>query len=218
MKAMGIRRCPATVALIGVNLAVFAAVMLTRRSSEPDYLSWGSNWTPMTIHQPWRLLTAAFLHRGALELTLTCLALWIVGRWAEQLLGSRFTVLIYLSSAAVGSIILMWTVPEYQHVGAGPAVVGLDLSIAGAGIFGTSGAVSGWVQSEAFGKFLSASGAKWSKRSLALLPVLILAFTQQHGIDIPAQVASGMAGLVLGSLFSRWSRVANESARPDVSS
>jgi membrane associated rhomboid family serine protease len=81
--------------------------------------------------EPYRFLTAAFLHSGFLHLAVNMYALWIVGSVLEPALGRwRFTAL-YLISAVAGSVgVLLFASPSdvawiTPVVGASGAVFGL---------------------------------------------------------------------------------------------
>ena len=52
----------------------------------------------------WRLLTAAFLHEGALHLLVNLYALWILGTFCEPIYGRARYLLIYLAAAIGGSL------------------------------------------------------------------------------------------------------------------
>nr|WP_144016847.1 rhomboid family intramembrane serine protease [Beutenbergia cavernae] len=85
--------------------------------------------------QPYRFLSAAFLHGGLLHLAFNMYALWIVGGFLEQMLGRwRYAALFLLSAigGSVGYLLLAdplsraWTIPV---VGASGAVFGLFAAI-----------------------------------------------------------------------------------------
>lgn len=75
--------------------------------------------------QPWRLLTAMFVHGGFFHLALNMLALWMLGQNLEPLLGrARFTAL-YLISGLGGSVAVAVIAPQTSTVGASGAIFGL---------------------------------------------------------------------------------------------
>ena len=104
------REAPITVALVVVNVLVFATMLGfgagLGHSSNSVQLTWGANFGPATQDgQWWRLATAMFLHFGVVHLGLNMWALWDVGRLMEQLYGRwRFTVL-YLGSGVAGNLL-----------------------------------------------------------------------------------------------------------------
>ncbi len=87
--------------------------------------------------EPYRFLSAAFLHGGFLHLALNMYALWIVGSVLEPALGRWRFVMLYLVSALGGSVgVLLFASPTVQSewwmavVGASGAVFGLFGAIA----------------------------------------------------------------------------------------
>lgn len=88
-------------------------------------------WAPrlypelLGVFEPWRLLTAALVHSSFWHLALNMLALWMIGRSLEPLLGRARFVTLYLLSALGGSVavaLLSFTTPV---VGASGAIFGL---------------------------------------------------------------------------------------------
>lgn len=75
--------------------------------------------------EPWRLFTAALVHSGFWHIGLNMLALWMIGRSLEPLLGRGRFLTLYLLSALGGSVavaLLSFTTPV---VGASGAIFGL---------------------------------------------------------------------------------------------
>lgn len=78
--------------------------------------------------QPWRMITATFLHSTGFifHLLLNMYMLWIFGRILEGLLGRSRYLALYLLSGLGGSIAVMLLAPENQFVlGASGAIFGL---------------------------------------------------------------------------------------------
>ncbi len=65
-----------------------------------------SFYPPYALSEPWRLLTAAFLHSQSspLHILFNMYALWVTGPYLEQLFGRVRFVALYLISALGGSI------------------------------------------------------------------------------------------------------------------
>ena len=63
----------ATIAIIAVCVAVFAA-----QQADPNFDSTWSFRPSVGWSEPWRVLTAAFLHGGMTHLALNMLALWFM--------------------------------------------------------------------------------------------------------------------------------------------
>ncbi|GAA2240055.1 rhomboid family intramembrane serine protease [Rarobacter faecitabidus] len=87
------------------------------------------------VEEPWRFLTAAFLHAGLLHIAFNMIALWSVGGFLEITLGRVRYVSLYLLSALGGSVgVLLLASPAswdwYTGVlGASGAVFGLFAAI-----------------------------------------------------------------------------------------
>jgi membrane associated rhomboid family serine protease len=90
-------------------------------------LFWGPSLYPDLTgsFEPWRLFTAALVHSGFWHIGLNMLALWMIGRSLEPLLGRARFLTLYLLSALGGSVavaLLSFTTPV---VGASGAIFGL---------------------------------------------------------------------------------------------
>ncbi|UOQ52680.1 rhomboid family intramembrane serine protease [Hymenobacter cellulosivorans] len=92
-----------------------------------DLIGWGSNFSPLSLHQqPWRLLTSCFVHGGLTHLLLNSLALLFLGRLTESLIGPRALLLLYLASGVGGSLAsALWHELGVNSVGASGAIFGL---------------------------------------------------------------------------------------------
>ncbi len=117
-------------ALIAICVIVYALewllpnrVMLSLFAYAPD----------LTLSEPWRLITAAFLHSPSflLHIVFNMYALWLTGPYLEQLLGRARFAALYLVTAIGGSVgVLLLASPNSQSwitytVGASGAVFGL---------------------------------------------------------------------------------------------
>lgn len=97
--------------------------------------SWTDRWlfSPVAgAFEPWRFLTAAFLHSPSqlLHIVFNMLALWMIGPYLEQTLGRVRFATLYVLSALGGSVAAVLLAPAldgwYQGmVGASGAVFGL---------------------------------------------------------------------------------------------
>ncbi len=90
----------------------------------------------LATDEPWRALTAAFLHspRSLFHLGFNMFALYIIGGYLEPMLGKLRFVLLYLISALGGSagVVVLATVPQgwlTATVGASGAVFGLFAAV-----------------------------------------------------------------------------------------
>ncbi len=76
--------------------------------------------------QPWRLLSAAFLHYGATHLVLNLLGLWALGRRIEGALGGFKLALLFIGTAILGNLAArLWMSSLGVVVGASGGVMGL---------------------------------------------------------------------------------------------
>lgn len=84
--------------------------------------------------EPWRMLTAAFLHASLLHIAFNMMALWFTGPFLEQALGRARFLALYLVSALGGSVAVLMLTPLEQWtrgvVGASGAVFGLFGAVA----------------------------------------------------------------------------------------
>lgn len=136
---------PITRFLMALNICVYLFMVLLSKDylttllDGPDVMTlyhfganntylWGDPHVALqtTFDQPWRLLTATFLHGSGLHIFFNMYSLWNVGRYVEISYGSRRTLYIYLTSGVIGSLtsVLLRTGP-LLGVGASGAIMGL---------------------------------------------------------------------------------------------
>jgi rhomboid protease GluP len=101
---------PATAALVTINLAVFAAMLVYGaglwHTPNSVQLAWGAGFGPATKEgEWWRLASAMFLHFGLVHLAVNMWALWDGGRLVERLYGSARFVAIYIASGLTGNLL-----------------------------------------------------------------------------------------------------------------
>lgn len=140
---------PATYTLTGINLAVFAAMVL--HGVSPKYpttfnlVHWGANlgWAnyngtlPLDLGQPgtpllaffprqwWRLITATFVHVGAIHLGTNMWCLWNLGLLGEPLLGPWGLIATYILTGVAGNLLSTAMHPSIVGAGASGAVFGI---------------------------------------------------------------------------------------------
>jgi membrane associated rhomboid family serine protease len=113
--------------LVTVNVAIFGLELL-----------WGGSSSPLTLHrmgaglgraavahQPWRILSAAFLHVNVVHLALNMWALVVFGRILEVMLGARRFIVLYGLSALGGGLASSLVHAAILSAGASGAVWGL---------------------------------------------------------------------------------------------
>ncbi|HOX36787.1 MAG TPA: rhomboid family intramembrane serine protease [Candidatus Brocadiia bacterium] len=139
--------------------------------------------------EPWRLLSAAFVHVGIFHIALNMWCLWNVGPLLERMMGRTAFAIAYLASALGGSLCGLWLHPLIVSAGASGAVFGLFGALVGFAVL-RRGDMQG-----VFGR-LAKSGAKVVAANLFfgfLIP----------NIDNAAHVGGLVTGAVFGAVLSR---------------
>jgi rhomboid protease GluP len=123
-------RFPVTNVLLGLNLLVYALMSLSGVS--PFYpaisqlIRWGADFGPLTLTtEPWRLLTATFVHGGLLHIATNMWCLWNLGRMAENIFGRVSFLLVYLFTGVSASLLSVLLHPDRVSVGASGAIFGV---------------------------------------------------------------------------------------------
>jgi membrane associated rhomboid family serine protease len=123
---------PVTVAaLIVLNVAVFfwtvvQAASLSNNAVAPLFQAWSLQPTEVAAGQWWRLFTAGFLHFGPLHLGFNMVALWVIGKELEPVLGRVRFLALYLVGLLGGSAApFLFGSVNSQVAGASGAVFGL---------------------------------------------------------------------------------------------
>ncbi len=119
-----------TIALIGINIIVFAAMILAGAnffSPDPEMLlSWGASLRYLTYFGGWwRLLTSCFLHSGILHLGFNLYALAVIGAVVEWQLGPVRYAFTYLLAGIAGGVASIFWHATTVSVGASGAIFGL---------------------------------------------------------------------------------------------
>jgi rhomboid protease GluP len=129
---------PATYILVGINCAVFVAMVLNRVSimgpTGQQLFQWGATHPEAVLYggQWWRVITAMFVHVGIIHLATNMWCLWNLGLLGEPLLGPFGVFSAYILSGAAGNLLSIG-VGMYKHQG---GVVGAGASGA---VFGLAG-------------------------------------------------------------------------------
>jgi rhomboid protease GluP len=131
-RARGVRwaSAPATYTLVGINCAVYVAMVLNGVSpTNPgvaELVHWGANFGGYVLAgQWWRLLTAAFVHVGIIHLATNMWCLWNLGLLGEPLLGPAGVVAVYGLTGIAGNLLSTAVHPQIVGAGASGAVFGL---------------------------------------------------------------------------------------------
>ena len=102
---------PATYLLLGINCAVFLAMVARGVSigspTTEQLMHWGANNAGSVLinGEWWRIVTAMFVHVGILHLATNMWCLWNLGLLAEPLMGSAGVMAVYLLTGAAGNLL-----------------------------------------------------------------------------------------------------------------
>jgi membrane associated rhomboid family serine protease len=196
----------ATRALIGINVAFLVISVITGGSraiaggggfgglmgSSTPLTQWGSvlgyaSYFPggpahgVAAGEWYRLVTAMFLHYGALHLLLNMILLWQLGRYLEDKLGPLRFIAIYLLAGLGGNVAAYVFSPQNQSTaGASTAVFGLILAV-----------------------FVVNRRLRLDTSTLIPLIVVNLLFTfTVRGISIPGHVGGLIVGGIVAALMA----------------
>lgn len=192
-----VRRTPrplATYVLVAINVAVWLANVVTGVDplgpGAESMWRWGGNWLPATREQPWRLVTATFLHAGLMHLALNMWALYQTGMLAERFFGTRQFVLLYLASGVLGSVSsLFFGARDTVSVGASGAIFGVIGGLLAA-IYTKSNHLPPRLVTQLKGALLP-----W------VLLTLGLGFVSMLHLDNSAHLGGLAAGLMMGTMM-----------------
>ncbi|WP_394769499.1 rhomboid family intramembrane serine protease [Lacisediminihabitans sp.] len=113
-----------TYSIIAVCVIVFVAEQFLGGTGGAVFQSLVA-YGPLTITEPWRLLTSIFVHLSILHLLFNMYSLFIFGPILERLLGrGRFAALFFLSGLG-GSVAVLLIAPAIPVAGASGAIFGL---------------------------------------------------------------------------------------------
>lgn len=116
----------ATYGIIGITAVVYLTQLIPG-SPVQQWLAFNSAFLiPQAgVIEPWRLLTVVLVHGSFWHVGLNMLALWMIGRSLEPLLGRSRFLALYLISALGGSVAVALLAPGVWVVGASGAIFGL---------------------------------------------------------------------------------------------
>ena len=187
-------RLSRTRVLIGINVAVFAAMALSGISplspTPMELVKWGGNIGPLALGpQPWRMLVSNYLHAGIIHLGFNMWCLWNLGLLAERIFDPWTYLFIYTACGLAGSLASLWGHPLVVGVGASGA------------IFGLAGAL---IAALYFGRLpIPATAIRGTLKSLVSFAGYNLLFgAMVPGIDNLAHIGGFLTGLVLGAVLA----------------
>jgi rhomboid protease GluP len=186
---------PITTTLVGMNVAVFAAMVLTGVSpvtpTVPQLLKWGATWGPLSLGtEPWRMLASNYDHVGIIHIGLNMWCLWNLGFLAERVFDPWTYVLIYTACGLGGSLASLWWHPLIPGAGASGAIFGLAGALIAALYLGhlpiSRQAIQGTLKS-----LLTFAGYNLFFGAVA------------RGIDNSAHIGGLVTGLALGAVLAK---------------
>ena len=182
------RRGWATTTFIGLDVVVYLALTLgggghAGSVGRLEALRWGALVGGLGHEEPWRYLSAMFVHFGLLHVGFNTLTLHSLGRSLEYSIGWARFVLVFLGTGIAGFLASeLW----YSSV---PLTGGIS-----GGIFGLLGAAAGWrfAQADPEWKRLAITGAGYAV-AMALLPGV----TVNHAAHVGGLLSGAGIGFVL---------------------
>jgi membrane associated rhomboid family serine protease len=175
-----------TYAIIGITALAFLVGLIPGVGGlvEDALVFWAPALYPELTgtFEPWRLLTAALVHAGFWHVGLNMLALWMIGRSLEPLLGHGRFLVLYVLGALGGSVavaLLSFTTPVVGASGA---------------IFGLFGALI------VIGRHI---GANIAGIAIILGVNLVIGFIPGFNVSWQAHVGGLLVGALVGLIYAR---------------
>jgi len=137
---------PATYLLVGINCAVFLAMVLNGVSAGnptvDQLMKWGADNAGAVLlgGEWWRIVTAMFVHVGILHLATNMWCLWNLALLAEPLMGSAGVIAVYVLTGAAGNLLSTLVNWILYHNASGGPVFPAGAGASGA-VFGIAGAL-----------------------------------------------------------------------------
>lgn len=188
--SLGIGGHYVTYALIGINVLVFIAMVI---SGVPildptgiDILNWGGNMRAFTASgEWWRLIACVFVHIGIVHLLLNMYALFMIGLYLEPILGRWKFLAAYLSTGVLASLTSLWWSADRVSAGASGA------------IFGMYGLFVALLTTNMIDKKMRAG----LMQSMAVFVIYNLVYGLKGNIDNAAHIGGLVSGFVLGYIY-----------------
>src|SRR5271155_2212270 len=188
-------RQPITTTLVGMNVAVYVAMVLTGVSAVsptiPQLLKWGANFGPLSLGtEPWRMLASNYVHAGIIHIALNMWCLWSLGFLAERIFDPWTYVLTYTACGLGGSLASLLLHPRAVGLGASGAIFGLAGALIAALYLGHLP--------------ISKQAIQGTLKSLLVFAGYNLFFgAAVPGIDNSAHIRGLLTGLALGAVLAR---------------
>jgi membrane associated rhomboid family serine protease len=185
---------PATRILLFLELAVFGLCVVVDRSmplglsgafKTSTLLRFGALGGMLGAAEPWRYLSAVFVHAGLLHVGMNMWVFVSLGRDLERGMGSARFVLLFLLTGALGFVASAYWYAPFQ-----PLTMG-----ASGGVFGEIGAVVGilWARRD----------PEWKRAFVRNLIYALLLSVALGNVNTAAHLGGFAAGIALGFLFGR---------------
>jgi len=173
-----------TTLIIGVNVAVFALMLLTGSLTSVTTLKrFGALTNPLPASQWWRLITAMFVHLGFAHIAFNMLALLIFGGPIENRYGKWRYLMLYLGAGVLGSA----TSLAYSNAALSAGASGAIFGVIGAGL-----AMVLWNREK--------PGMRQQLRSwIFLIAINLFIGIETPGIDLHAHIGGVLGGFVIAS-------------------
>lgn len=177
--------------LIFINTLIFLLMAILHESfmafDVDTLISWGgsSRMLIFEYNEWWRLLANTFVHTGFIHFVMNMVTLYLVGMVVEPVLGSRYTLVVYLLTGIVASVVSLFFNKYSVSVGASGAIMGM------CGLFGA------FLLTKVFTKEVT--------RFLGIYLILFIVYNLLIGlsgdVDNAAHIGGLVAGFILGIIF-----------------
>ncbi|MCC6217446.1 MAG: rhomboid family intramembrane serine protease [Polyangiaceae bacterium] len=182
---------PATTLVVGFCLIVYLGMGVGDGSGlyrggglGAEALRWGALMAGAVRVEPWRYLSAVFVHLGILHAAFNLLALHRIGGGVERAVGSARFLVAFGVTGVLGFVASdLWYGPRLFTAGASGA------------IFGLGGVRVGWL--------LVARDPAWKQAAIELTLYAVIATLLLPRVNDTAHVVGGLAGVGCGALFGR---------------
>lgn len=115
-------RTPVTFGILAVTVVAYVVALLVGHNEVNTALA----FHPLAIYeQPWRLLTVSLTHASVMHIGFNMLALWLIGRTLEPLIGSWRFLALYVIATIGGDAAVSLLTQGTWVVGASGAIFGL---------------------------------------------------------------------------------------------
>jgi rhomboid protease GluP len=179
------RELPVTRLYVGLCVVVFTFVtfaggeiQLLSAGRLSDSLRWGALTPALADSEPWRLVSAMFVHFGILHVGFNLTALVDLGKWVERTLGSARFAVIFIATGVFGFVVSCWWYFDQPY---------LPTAGASGGIFGLVGTLIGYL---------------WARRDPMWKQVALRVgiYSAVFALILPLNNAAHLGGAALGLL------------------